>query len=479
MKLPVPVSGFPGLEVLLYSTISEIVSNGNWFIRSPAMKGHPMKFTAKEILKVEVAPALGCTEPTAVALCTAAARSLLSETRHVDQIELWLDPNLFKNGLAVAIPGTGGRSGLDLAAAIGVVVGDPTLKMEVLTPVTPADVDRASAMVAQNRIRLNLLEQHRGLYVRARVVQADQEAMCTIEVLHDNITELVLNQSPITDSPLLSTSGKSDGPNAAEVEKTLKTATLDQVIRLMHQLDAEDLAFIARGVEMNMTLAAHGLSHDCGLRVGATLRDLADKGLIAGDVIHSARMLTAAAGDARMSGAPLPAMSSAGSGNHGLTAIIPVKAVADHIQAAPEDLYRAVGLSHLITACVKAHTGRLAAICACSVAAGAGAAGAIAWLLGAGPEQIGGAVENIIEDLAGVICDGAKNSCAIKLDTAAGAAVQAALFAVHGLSVQMTDGIVGASPEKTIRNIGILSSEGMVETDRVILKIMLDKIRGR
>ena len=229
---------------------------------------------------------------------------------------------------------------------------------------------------------------------------------------------------------------------------------------------------------MNMRLARYGLDHPCGLKVGITLANLAAKGLIAEDVIHSARVLTAAAGDARMSGAALPAMSSAGSGNHGLTAIIPVKAVADHIKASQESLCKAVGLSHLITACVKAHTGRLAAICACSVAAGAGAAAGIAWLLGGTPAQIGGAVENIIEDLAGVICDGAKNSCALKLDTAAGAAVQAALFSINGLNVKMTDGIVGESPEETIRNIGILSSVGMVETDRVILKIMLDKIRN-
>ncbi|SLM29625.1 conserved hypothetical protein [Desulfamplus magnetovallimortis] len=464
-----------------------------------------MKFTVKDILNLEVAPALGCTEPTAIALGSAAASSLLFEgissyvsssssssattagddkkdstsvCREPEGIELWLDPNIFKNGLAVAIPGTGGLSGLDLASAIGALAGDPSLGMEVLMPITDEDVKAASRFVSKGKVKINLMENHRGLYVKTRIhgKNGTQSATSLIEVLHDNITSLEINGKPVEDHPLYRKGGSGKKGNAADLEKELKQVSMETVFSLMSQFDSDDLDFIEKGIEMNMALSRYGLEHDCGLQVGSTLKRLAAKGLVMPDMIHDARVMTAAAGDARMSGARLPAMSSAGSGNHGLTAILPVKAVADHINAGRDDLCRAVGLSHIITACIKAHTGRLAAICACSVAAGAGAAAAIAWLLGGTHEQIGAAVENIIEDLAGVICDGAKNSCALKLDTAAGAAVQAALFAVNGLNVKMTDGIVGQSPEKTIRNIGILSSEGMVETDRVILKIMLDKI---
>ncbi|MBF0211097.1 MAG: serine dehydratase subunit alpha family protein [Desulfamplus sp.] len=449
-----------------------------------------MEYTVKDILELEVAPALGCTEPTAIALGAAAATSLLSlksdlknSVDLIDSIELWLDPNIFKNGLAVAIPGTGGLSGLDLASAIGAIAGNPMLRMEVLVPITDDDVKLASKFVKDGKVKINLLSDHRGLYVKTAVKCGNDCALSTIEVLHDNITNLELNGKVISDHPLYynsSTNNSGDKKkrrgNAAELEKSLKEISMEEIFSLVDALDSSDLDFIERGIEMNMALARYGLENPCGLEVGATLKKLADKGLVAKDMIHNARLLTAAAGDARMSGARLPAMSSAGSGNHGLTAIIPVKAVADHIKAGRDELCRAVGLSHIVTACIKAHTGRLAAICACSVAAGAGAAAGIAYLMGADKNQIGAAIENIIEDLAGVICDGAKNSCALKLDTAAGAAVQAALFAINGLNVKMSDGIVGEKPEHTIRNIGILSSQGMVETDRVILKIMLDKI---
>ena len=435
-----------------------------------------MKYTVKDILRLEVKPALGCTEPTAIALGAAAAVSLFPQKIIPDNIEIWLDPNVFKNGLAVSIPGTGGLSGLDLASALGVVAGDPLLKMEVLKPVRDIHVKKASMLVEAGKIKVNLLSDHHGLYVKTRIRYRNDTALSVIEELHDNIKLLTFNEKKIKDNPLLSTEKGKKSESASDLEKELKNISLEKVISLIDDFDIDDLEFIGKGVLMNMELARYGLKNRSGLKVGVTLQALAKKGLIAEDMIYNARVLTSAAADARMAGARLPAMSSAGSGNHGLTAILPIKAVADHIKADEKKMCRAIGLSHIVTACVKAHTGRLASICACSVAAGAGAAAGIAWLMGGTSDQIGGAIENIIEDLAGVICDGAKNSCALKLDTAAGTAVKAALFSLNGLKVKVTDGIVGESPEKTIRNIGILSSRGMAETDKIILKIMLDKI---
>ncbi len=435
-----------------------------------------MNYSIKDILRLEVAPALGCTEPTAIALGAAAAAALLPGRKAIETIDIWLDPNLFKNGLAVSIPRTRGRSGLDLAAALGALAGDARLRMEVLTPITDRDVDAALALVAGNQVKVTLLDRHRGLLVHTRITAGDQIAESVIERLHDNITSLSLNGKNVASAEFFPRSQEGGGNQTAGLERWLRDISMETMIAMVDDLDKSDLAFLQKGIDMNMALARHGLDNAVGLAVGTTLEALAQKGLVARDMIHRARVLTAAAADARMSGAPLPAMSSAGSGNHGLTAILPVKAVAEHQKSSAADLCRAVGLSHVVTACVKAHTGRLAAICACSVAAGAGAAAAIAWLLGGTPGQIGGAVENIIEDLAGVICDGAKNSCALKLDTAAGTAVQAALFALNGLVVQVTDGIVGGSAEKTIRNMGILSSQGMIETDRTILRIMMDKL---
>ena len=197
--------------------------------------------------------------------------------------------------------------------------------------------------------------------------------------------------------------------------------------------------------------------------------------LIRKDMMIAARILTSAASDARMAGVKLPAMSSAGSGNHGLTATLPIWAVKDYVECDRRTILEAVALSHVITSYVKAHTGRLSAVCGCSVAAGAGATAGVTYLLGGDLTHITGAIKNLIEDLAGVICDGAKAGCSLKLATAAGTCVQAALFALQGVHVQPTDGIIGVSPEKTMQNIGQLSTQGMIETDQTILKIMLDK----
>lgn len=253
--------------------------------------------------------------------------------------------------------------------------------------------------------------------------------------------------------------------------------TLKDLIRLIDDLDAEDLAFIREGVQYNVRLAEYGLKFGSGLGIGKTLERLVRQKLIRRDMILAARILTSAASDARMQGVNLPAMSSAGSGNHGLTAVLPIWAVKDYVDCETESVLEAICLSH-ITAYVKAHTGRLTAVCGCSVAAGAGATAGVTYLLGGDHKHIAGVIMNLTEDLAGIICDGAKAGCSLKLATAAGTAVQAALFALQGVHVQATDGIISASPEATMKNVGELSVQGMVEADRTILKIMLKKQFG-
>jgi L-cysteine desulfidase len=224
-----------------------------------------------------------------------------------------------------------------------------------------------------------------------------------------------------------------------------------------------------------MRLADYGLKFGPGLNVGMTLERLVRQRLLCKDMGMAARILASGAADARMAGVKLPAMSSAGSGNHGLTATLPIRAVRDFIDCTDKTFLEAVALSHVLTAYVKAQTGRLSAVCGCSIAAGAGAAAGITYLLGGHLKHIAGAITNLTEDLAGVICDGAKAGCSLKLATAAGSAVQAALFALQGVNVMATDGIIGHSPEQTLQNVGTLSTQGMVETDRTILKIMLAK----
>jgi len=440
-----------------------------------------MAFTVKDVLRLQVAPALGCTEPVAVALASAAAASLLPggpETART--IEVWVDPNVYKNGLAVSIPGTAGLCGLDTAAALGVVGGDAALRLEVLDPVTPEAVQTAKIMLAEGRVQVNLLADRRGLLIQAvaKGVSADgvsHKAQAVIEGQHDRIVSLSLDGEDIAANPLLAEGGPGGGGQMAELEEWLRGLSLAELLVLADDLDAEDLAFLQQGVAYNTRLAEHGLKFGCGLGVGKTFERLARQKLIAKDLSLAARMLTSAAADARMDGVKLPAMSSAGSGNHGLTAVLPIWAVKDFLVCTQADVLKAIGLSHIVTASVKAHTGRLSAVCGCSVAAGAGATAGIAALMGGDLHHIAGAIKLLIEDLAGVICDGAKAGCALKLATAAGTAVQAALFSLHGMRVSATNGIIAESPEQTMRNVGQLSTEGMVETDRTILAIMIEK----
>lgn len=434
-----------------------------------------MPFKVKDILQLQVAPALGCTEPVAIALGAAAAVSLLPEKK-IDKIEVWVDPNIYKNGMAVSIPGTEGLSGLDTAAALGAVGGNPLLKLEVLEPIDQRAVVEAVDLKQKIPIKINLIENHTGLYIKTVVISGKIVAESLIRDLHDHIVELKLNGKPVSDSPLLSyIRAGNRGTTVGDMELWLKDRSLSQLLELLDDLDPDDRKFLREGIEINLRLAEHGLKFGSGLGVGKTLERLARQRLIQRDMILDARILTSAAADARMAGVKMAAMSSAGSGNHGLTAILPIYAIRDYVDANFDAMIEAIALSHIITAYIKAHTGRLSAVCGCSIAAGAGATAGITYLLGGDINHISGAIKNLIEDLAGVICDGAKHACALKLSTAAGTAVQSALFSIHGVTVQPMDGIIGLSPEQTMKNVGILTTQGMIETDRTILKIMIEK----
>ena len=436
-------------------------------------EGYPVSYTIKDILRIEVAPALGCTEPSAVALAAAAASSLID--RRIESIRVTLDPNLYKNGMAVAIPGAGGSSGIELAAALGALGGDPRLKLEVLAPIDDAVLCLGKGFVREGKVSVALDDTVKGIYVLVSVGGPDGTAEAEIREVHDNLIALRLNGKELEAHALLSSTSRTQS-ELSRLEAWLKERSLAELLLLLDGLDEDDLAFLREGVDVNLKLAEYGIKTGCGLGVGLAFERLIREGLLKRDMVTAARRLTSAASDARMSGAKLPAMSSGGSGNHGLTAILPIWAVKDYLDLDGEcDVLRAIALSHVITAYVKAHTGRLSAVCGCSIAAGAGATAGIVLLMGGSINHIAGAIKNLIEDLAGVICDGAKNSCSLKLSTAAGTAVQAALFSLRGIQVSERDGIIDSSPEQTMRNVGDLSTQGMIEADRTILRIMANK----
>ena len=433
-----------------------------------------MNYSVKDVLRMEVAPALGCTEPVAIALAASAAAGLLPQGE-IEGIEVWVDPNIYKNGLAVLIPGTPGLSGLDLAAALGVFGGDPGRGLEVLDSLTEQGVNRARGFLESPGVQVHLLSEHRGLRIQAKVRSGGHEAEAVIEKVHNNIIALGLDGEEVTDSPLLSGGPGGKKTDRDDFEQWVRSLSLKDLLNLVDDLDDEDLAFLRQSVDLNLRLAEYGLKHGPALGIGKAIQRLVRQKLLTKDMVLSARMLTSAASDARMGGVKLPAMSSAGSGNHGLTAVLPIWALREYVECEMETLYRAIGFSHLITSYVKAHTGRLSALCGCSIAAGSGATAGIAFLLGGDLNHIAGAIKNLIEDLAGVICDGAKAGCSLKLATAAGHAVQAALLALQGVNVLATDGIIGDTMENTTRNLGQLSTQGMIEADRTILQIMTKK----
>lgn len=431
-------------------------------------------YSVKDILNMEVTLALGCTEPVAIALASAAAASMTDRPR-IDSVEVTVDANMYKNALAVSIPGTSGKCGVELAAALGIVAGDHTKTLEVLSGITPDDLKKAEELTASGKIKTKLSRDVQGIFISAKIISGNETAEAEIRTFHNNIASMRKNGEELPLSSLCDedTDTKKD---IAKMESWLTTQELSDLLLMINDLDEDDLRFIRNGVETNMALADYGLKNGSGLGIGRAIERSIRSKLVKKDMVSAARILASAASDARMSGVSLPAMSSAGSGNHGLTAILPIWAVKDYVELDSEQtVLEAIALSHLVTAYIKAHTGRLSAICGCSVAAGAGTAAGITYMLGGTANHIAGAIINHTHDLAGVICDGAKAGCSLKLATAAGTAVTSSLLSLQGVVVQPTDGLSADSPEQSMRNIGTLASEGMVETDRIILNIMLEK----
>lgn len=430
-------------------------------------------YSSHDILRTVTAPALGCTEPAAIALSAAAAATLL-DGDDITAIEVTLDPNIYKNAMGVLIPGSGGRCGIELAAAMGAVGGDASRKLQTLTSVGEAELARADALLAADRVHVHLDESRTELFIRTELRSETGTAEATVAGLHDRIVELRRNGEEVGSHPLLPAFGDGEDPVAA-LERRLREQSFSSLVETAVELTPEAEELVRRGVEYNTALADYGLAHAPGLGVGASIEEAVASGIMSDDLSTEARKIAAAASDARMGGAPLPAMSSSGSGNHGIVATNVVAAAARQLGSGERRMLEAVSIAHLVTAYIKAHTGRLSALCGTAVAAGAGAAAGLVHLRGGDVTQVATAVTNVIEDLAGIACDGAKASCALKVATGAGSAVQAAMLAAADRRVPGSEGIVSDEVEQTVRNLGRLSKPGMVETDRTILGIMMDE----
>ena len=414
-------------------------------------------------VKAEVAPALGCTEPISLALASAIA------TRHLgarpELIDGRVSANLMKNGMGVTVPGTG-MVGLPIAAAVGALGGDPDAGLEVLKGLTPTIVAAGKAMLTSGQVNVEIADTAHILYSESRVSNGDDWVRVCIAGSHTNVVLIEKNGTVVFKAEELA--------GEEHAAYSLREATAHGVYDFATTAPFPEIAFILDAARLNEQLSQEGMRSDYGLHIGATLKRQVDHGLLSDDLQSRILIRTSAASDARMGGATLPAMSNSGSGNQGIAATLPVLVVAEHVNANEETLARALMLAHLMAIYIHSKLPKLSALCAVTTAS-MGAAAGMAWLLRGGYSAASMAICSMIGDVAGLICDGASNSCAMKVSTSAAAAYKSVLMALDNSRVTGNDGIVDDCVDASISNLCALACGGMVQTDRQILEIMVNK----
>jgi len=420
----------------------------------------------RELVTHEVFPALGCTEPIAVAYAAALAAAQLKG--EVEKVRIEVDPGVFKNGFAVTVPHTGGEKGNLIAGALGALIARPELKMEILKGSNDVLLARAKQLLAEGQVTLTYDDKQAGLYIDVTVKTASGTARAVLEGGHTNLVRLEKDTTLLVDH-----AGSGPGEKSHPYRERLQEMTMADMIDLLDELNEEDLAYLRQGVEMNLALAEVGKKLG---KVGHFVADLVREGLLVDDVISTSKILTASASDARMAGLPYPAMASGGSGNQGIVASLVPYTVGRYYGVPDETILRSIALSHLVNGYIKCYTGDLSPICGCAIAAGVGAAVAIVYQRsGKDLEKITLAVNTLVSDLGGMLCDGAKAGCALKVVSSTESAIRAAYMASKGHGITEEEGFVGRSAEETIRNISRIGEIGMSLVDKTMLGIMGDK----
>ena len=431
-----------------------------------------------ELIRKEVKPALGCTEPIAVALAVAKAMEIIegkcdytgSDWRMQEgyTLDIEVSGNILKNGMGVGIPGTG-MVGLHIASALGAVCGKSRYGLEVLSDLDPVSIGQAKKMVEEEAVKIGLAETDLKLYVKASVLSEGHKAIAVIAGDHDNIVETSFDGQVLTSSQK-----KADG-EIKESKSTLDyKLTVKEIYEFASTVAYEDIEFILESRTLNLALAQEGLKGTYGLKVGYAIALNENREVFGGDFLCYAMSLTAAASDARMAGCTLAAMSNSGSGNQGITVTMPVIAYSLRYGTSDEELARALVLSHLIAIHIKGYLGKLSALCGCVIASTGSACGLV-YLRGGDYEQICAAIKNMIGNITGMVCDGAKVGCAMKVASGVSSALQSAVLAREGICISEHDGIIEKDIEKTVRNLGRIGSVGMQNTDNMILDIMVCK----
>ncbi len=412
-----------------------------------------------KIIEAELLKSLGCTEPAAVAFTAAKATSLLGKMP--ESMEVNSSGNIIKNVKGVIVPNSGGLRGIAPAAILGMLVNKPEMELAILDGATPEDTEKAKELLQTDFCKSTLEEGEGNLFVDVTVRAGDESARAVIRKNHTNIELLEKNGEVLQQ-------GKADeeGADIGELKKLLNVA---DIVKFAKEVDVEDVKpFIGPAIECNMAIGEEGLKGGYGAEVGKTLIETyGDE-----DVLVRLKAKAAAGSDARMAGSVLPVVINSGSGNQGITITCGVKEFANGIGASEEETYRALTIANLISVHIKRHIGPLSAFCG-AVSAGAGVSAGITYLQGGTTEQIGMAITNVLCDLGGAVCDGAKASCAAKIASSLDAAVMGSKMALAGRVYQPDEGLVLDNVDETIKSVGYVGRVGMRETDIEILHVML------
>ena len=416
------------------------------------------------ILKTELVPALGCTEPIAIAFAAAKARDILGS--FPEKIRVDASGNIVKNVQGVTVPNSGGLKGVDVAATLGAVGGDAESGLEVLAGITEAHIEKSKRLIDSGFCTCSLVDGKDNLYIRVTATSGKDTAVVVVSEKHTNIVYIEKNGKTLID--VKSSGVKNDTGN--EVNKSL--LSVRDIIRFADEVNIDDVrAVIERQIEYNTAISKEGLTHEYGARIGRTLEKLYDKN----DVRVRARAAAAAGSDARMSGCPLPVVINSGSGNQGMTVSLPVIEYAKEWNVPHDTLIRALVLANLIALLQKRYIGSLSAFCG-AVCAATGAGCGITYLHGGDEDAVARTITNTLADVGGIVCDGAKPSCAAKIASAVDAAILGFELGSHeGVAFKSGEGLVKKSAEDTIRSFGRMGRDGMRSTDTEILHIMLEK----
>lgn len=415
------------------------------------------------LVQREVVPAIGCTEPMAVALCVAKATETLGVKP--ENIYVALSANILKNAMGVGIPGTG-MIGLPIAVALGALIGRSEYELEVLKDCTPAAVEQGKGFIDEKRVHISLKENiDEKLYIEVRCEAGGDRATAIIAGGHTTFIYIDRNGEVLLNKQKASGGGEEE--QAVEL-------TLRKVYDFAMTAPLEEIRFILDTARLNKAAAERSFEGDYGHGLGKILRGTYEHKVMGDSVFSHILSYTSGACDARMAGAMIPVMSNSGSGNQGISATLPVLVYAEENGKSEEELIRALMLSHLTVIYIKQSLGRLSALCGCVVAATGSSCG-ITWLMGGTYEQVAYAVQNMIANLTGMICDGAKPSCALKVTTGVSTAVLSAIMAMENRCVTSVEGIIDEEVDQSIRNLTKIGSKGMNETDRLVLEIMTGK----